>query len=236
MNKKIEILVLTVVCFILAIAIAIQINTVNKNGTTVYLSQQESNLKSQVLRMKEKYEEQYNELEKVEKELTKAREQVTKNNEELEEIESKIKQDNILLGNTDVKGTGIKVTLKDGKKELNVLDEEKLIVHDVNVLAVINELRNAGAEAISINGKRVVNSTAIMCDGNVIIVNGEKIGSPVEISAIGLTVMLSGLDRAGGTLDKFAEDGKEVELKKINNLEIPKYTGKLSFKYAESIK
>ena len=235
MNKKLELVILGIMGFILVIAVSIQIKTVNYNGTTVNSNQAESDLKSQVLRMKEKYENQYAELEKIEKELEKAREQATSNNTELTELENKIKQDNILLGNTDVKGSGITVTLTDGKGDDSVLDVENLLVHAENVLAIVNEMKNAGAEAISINGQRLVNTTAISCDGNVIVVNGEKISSPIEIKAIGLPELLSTLDRPGGTLEYFLSLGKVVDVKKYSNIDIPKYTGVTSFKYAKTV-
>ncbi len=235
MNKKVETIMLALMCFVLTIGIVVQINSVNNNGITVTGNQAESNLKSQVLKMKEKYENQYAELEKAEKELEKVRQQATSSNTELEELESKIKEYNILLGNTDVTGQGVTVTLTDGKQDLQLLDAQNLIVHAENVLAVVNELKNAGAEAISINGERIVNTTAISCDGNVIVVNGEKISSPIQITAIGLPEMLATLNRPGGTLEKFESYGKIVELKKSTNLEIPKYTGVISFKYAQTI-
>ena len=234
MNRKLEIIILMIMCFILTIAITVQIKTVNNNGTTYSISQEESNLRSQVLKMKEKYENQYAELERTEKELEKAREQATSNNSELTELENQIKNNNILLGNTDVAGNGIVITLSDGKSDLSVLDDNNLIVHAENVLTVVNELKNAGAEAISINGKRIVINSSISCDGNVIIVNGEKITSPIEISAIGFQELLSTLNRPGGTLEHFLEYGKKVDLKKVTNVKIPKYTGIYTFKYMKN--
>ena len=233
MNKKLEAIILMVMCFILGAAIVVQINTVKNNGATNSSNQEEGELKAQVLKMKEKYENQYAELEKVTKELENTRQKATSNNSELEQLENNIKRDNILLGNTDVTGTGIEITLTDGKGEMQ-LDSENLLIHAENVLAVVNELKNAGAEAIAINGKRVVNTTAISCDGNVIVVNGEKISTPIEITAIGLSEQLATLNREGGTLEYFTSLGKIVDFKKSQNVKIPKYTGVYSFKYANS--
>ena len=236
MKNKAEIIVLTIMCFILTIAISIQIKTVNKNGTTLSSNQSESNLKAQVLKMKEKYENQYDELEEKTLDLEEARQQATQNNTELEEIENKIKKYNIILGNTDVVGEGVIVTLSDGKSDTTVLEPDNLNIHAENILLVVSELKNAGAEAISINGERIVGSTAIQCDGNVIVVNGNKVSSPIEITAIGRTEVLTTLNRAGGTLENFKEQGKQVELKKIQSIKIPKYTGVMSFKYAQVVK
>lgn len=235
-NNRVEMIILGLMCFMLSIAIYVQIKTVNSNGSTVGLEQSTSNLKTQVLKMKEKYERQYNDLEKAEKELGKIREEVTQNNGELEDLKNKIKEYDMLIGNTNVQGEGIEITLTDGKEEQQTLEVTNLIVHAENVLSVVNELKNAGSEAISINGKRLVNISAISCDGNVIVVNGEKISSPIEISAIGLPELLSTLDRPGGTLSYFEDLGKIVTLKKHQKVQIQKYTGVFNYKYARTIK
>lgn len=236
MSRKMQALILGIICFVLTIMICIQIKTVNQNGTTVSMNQQEAELKSQVLKMKEKYENQYAELEKAEKELEKTRKNITSHNEELKSMEEKINKYNQILGMTDVKGKGVIITVQDGTTNGITLNANDLIVHDLNVLSIVNELKNAGAEAISINGERVVNTTAISCDGNVIVVNGEKISSPIEIRAIGLPEQLATLDRVGGTLQRFSELGKKVNLAKSQKVEIPKYTGVFNFKYAKNVK
>ena len=94
MNKKLEAIILMVMCFILGAAIVVQINTVKNNGATNSSNQEEGELKAQVLKMKEKYENQYAELEKVTKELENTRQKATSNNSELEQLENNIKRDN----------------------------------------------------------------------------------------------------------------------------------------------
>lgn len=105
------------------------------------------------------------------------------------------------------------------------------IVHDADLRAIVNELKNAGAEAISINGQRLVSTTAITCIGNVIKVNDERITSPFTIKAIGLSESLAGINRPGGYIEKLKENGIVVNIKKSNKIEIPKYTGAISSKY-----
>ena len=129
MNKKREIFILAVMCFVLTIAIVVQIKTVNNNGSTIGSSQSESNLKAQVLRMKEKYENEYRSLEDLTTELENVRKNVASRNDELKELEDKIKEANLLLGNTDVKGQGVTITLNDGKSETNLFNPENLLVH-----------------------------------------------------------------------------------------------------------
>ena len=239
MKNKLQSIILGIMCFVLTILICIQVKTVSKNGTTVSVNQQESELKSQVLKMKEKYENQYAELEKLEKELEATRKNITSNNEELKKLEEKINEDNKILGMTDVKGKGVTVVLQDGVENsitTSISELSELLIHDSDVLRVVNELKNAGAEAISINGKRIVNTTAISCDGNVIVVNGEKIGTPIEISAIGLPEQLSMLNRPGGVIEYLLRFDKKANLIKNQKVEIPKYTGVFNFKYAKTVK
>ena len=106
----------------------------------------------------------------------------------------------------------------------------------VHVLSVINELKNAGAEAISINNQRLVPTSSIVCGGNIIEINGEKVGAPFEIKAIGLPEQLAALSRPGGYLEILKGATVGVELKKSNSITIPKYTGVIMYKYAQNLK
>ena len=177
------------------------------------------------------------ELEKAEEELEKERQNSTKDNSQLEEKEEQIKQGNKMIGLTEVTGPGVIVTLSDSKKDANsVLNPSTLLVHDVDILGVVNELKNAGAEAISINDQRIVPTTSISCGGNIIDINGEKVGTPFVIKAIGLPEQLAGLSRPGGYLEILKGASVGVELKKSNNITISKYTGVINYQYAQTVK
>ena len=153
------------------------------------------------------------------------------------EKEEQIKQGNKMIGLTEVTGPGVIVTLSDSKKDANsVLNPSTLLVHDVDILGVVNELKNAGAEAISINDQRIVPTTSISCGGNIIDINGEKVGTPFVIKAIGLPEQLAGLSRPGGYLEIFKGASVGVELKKSNNITISKYTGVINYQYAQTVK
>lgn len=234
MNKKVISIVLGIMCFALTLGIFIQIRTVKESNSTVSQNYEENNLRAEVLKYKEKYENKYKELEKAEEELEKERQNSTQNNKELEQKEENIKKGNKVIGLTDVTGPGVIVTLSDSKKDAStVLNPSSLIVHDADVLSVINELKNAGAEAISINEQRLVPTSSISCGGNIIDINGEKVGAPFVIKAIGLPEQLAGLTRQGGYLEILKSQSVGVELKKNNNITIPKYTGVILYKYVQ---
>lgn len=237
-NKKMINIVLGVMCFALTLGICIQLKTVKGSNSIAGESSSENDeLRAEVLKYKEKYDNIYKELENAEQELEEERQSSTKNNEELEQKEEKIKQGNKMIGMTEVTGPGVIVTLSDSKNDASTaLNPSDLLVHDVDVLSVINELKNAGAEAISINNQRLVPTSGIICGGNIIEINGEKVGAPFEIKAIGLPEQLAALSRPGGYLEILKSATVGVELKKSNSITIPKYTGIITYKYAQNSK
>lgn len=188
MNKRNIGIILGIVCVLLTAAIIIQVKTVKNSGIETNVNSDENELRDEVLRWKEKADNASQELTKVEKELEKQREKATKNDETSQDSEKEIKVGNTVLGLTDVTGEGVEITLKDNQNvtlETATNDMSYYVVHDIDILSVVNELKNAGAEAISINGERLINTTSITCAGNVAQINGEKVGAPFIIKAIG---------------------------------------------------
>lgn len=236
MNKAKISIVLGLMCLALTLGIFLQIRTVENTNVKVSQNYEENNLRSEVLKFKEKYDNRNKELDNAQEKLEKEREDSTKNNSELENAQIQIKKANKISGLSEVKGPGVIVTLRDSKMSAsNALNISDLVVHDLDVLSVVNELKNAGAEAISINDQRIVATTAISCEGNVININGEKVGAPFTIKAIGLPESLSALSRPGGYLEILKGYDIGAELKKSNDITIPKYTGKIEFKYGKSV-
>lgn len=89
-----------------------------------------------------------------------------------------------------LEGPGITVTLSDSKKWDQVADQEganpnDYVVHQQDIEAVVNALWAGGAEAITIQGERLLPTSAIKCVGNVLLLNGQQFSPPYEISAIG---------------------------------------------------
>lgn len=230
-------LTLGILCCILTIAISIQFKTISDSNSTVSQTLTGNELRDQVLKWKEKYDKASKDLEKSEKKLEEIRLRATQNDENALDKENQIKKDNILLGLTDVSGSGIIITLKDNnnvkRSTLGPLDNIELyLVHAGDLVEVVNALRNAGAEAISINDQRITNYTSIYCAGNVVVVNGEKISSPIEIKAIGSPELLYGsITIPGGYLELMADTGVVIDVKKAENISIGKYDKLLKTQY-----
>lgn len=242
MNKKIISLILGLMCVVLSYGIAVQIKTINGTESIISTNSKENELRDAVLKSKEKYDNLYSELEDAENKLEAERTNATQNNTELTELENKIKDGNKILGLTEVIGNGLIITINDNQDiSLNnwFADPNLLLTHDTDLIRVVNELKNAGAEAISINEQRLVTTSAIECDGNIIKVNGEKIGAPFTVKAIGLPEVLINVDRVGGYLDYLKDSPRylKVSVEKMTDkktITIPKYTGVIKFQYAMS--
>lgn len=239
MNKNKIAIILGIVCTILTIAIVIQINTIKRTSSTV--SGSSSELKDEVLKWKEKYDNATINLENAQKELANIRESSSQNDETASAKEKEITLNNNLLGFTNLEGKGIELTVKDDpnakSENIGPYDDISLhIVHDGDLRSIVNELKNAGAEAISINEQRIVTTTAITCIGNVIKINDEKVSSPFIIKAIGFPESLeSALNRGGGYLERLNETGIETTIKKLNKVQINKYNGVINSKYMKNI-
>lgn len=237
MNKNKIAIVLGAVCLLLSMAIALQINTIKRTSIGGNKNFSQDALRDEVLRWKEKYETEIRNLEIAEKELTKIREDGAKNDTSASTKEEEITLNNNLLGLTDLEGKGIELTIKDDPnittENIGVLDDiSNHIVHEQDLRAIVNELKNAGAEAISINDQRITTNTSINCIGNVIKIDDEKISSPFVIKAIGFPErMESALNRGGGYLDIMDDYGIVISLKKLEKVKITKYTGVISSQY-----
>jgi uncharacterized protein YlxW (UPF0749 family) len=183
--------------------------------------------------MQEKYNKQYKIFESKEKELSSLISNVSANDSTSSELSEELEKVNSEIGLTALQGEGVIVTLEDGDITSSVTATQS-IVHDKDLISIVNCLWTAGAEAISVNGQRVVSTTAITCIGNVIKINDEKIGTPFEICAIGSKKGLKGaLNINGGYVYYLKKDGVIVNIKESDSVIVPRYDGILKFEYAK---
>ncbi len=237
MKKRQIALTLGIMFFLLVLAICIQTKTIEEATNTVGTKLQDnSGLRDELLEWQAKYQRAYNQLETLESELENTRKMAAADDETDSKNEIELKENKKYLGRTEVKGNGIVIELDDNR-DVNteqVLNISSLLVHEEDLLQIVTELFNAGADAVSINGQRIVSITSILCDGNIIRINGEKTGVPIKISAIGYPERLYyALVRPGGYLELMAQDGVKVKAEKKDDIIIPKYEGVYSTSYIE---
>ncbi len=106
------------------------------------------------------------------------------NNQEINELLKQKDYEYLRAGLVTVTGKGIVITMEDAPAKGD-LDIEEYIIHDNNVNDILDELKANGAQAISINGERVVLTTKPVCAGPTIIVNESRYPPPYVIQAIG---------------------------------------------------
>ncbi|AZV56001.1 DUF881 domain-containing protein [Clostridium sp. AWRP] len=149
----------------------------------------------------------------------------------LDELESS----RILIGEVDVKGQGVVIYLNPNSNLFgNSVNNH---ITDKDLVYIVNELRFAGAEAISINDIRIVSRTGIRTAGNYILINDEKISPSkrIVIQAIGDKSLLY----SAMSFPEVFSDLKticDVKFEKSDSITIKKYNKPYKFEYAEPMK
>lgn len=243
MNRTKVSIVLGIVCLLLTLAIVVQIRTISSSISVSDPTYVDDGLRDEVLKLKEKYEEKYKELENAELELEKKRAEATENDEASIEKENELKVGEAILGTSEVSGKGVVITVNDNQtistESLGASEDASMyIVHYDDLLNIVNELKNAGAEAISVNDQRIISTSTFECAGNIIRINGQRVGAPFTIKAIGnQDDLYYALSRVGGYLDILNSWKLITDIKKpTTNITIVKYNGVLKPKYMKEAK
>jgi uncharacterized protein YlxW (UPF0749 family) len=103
------------------------------------------------------------------------------------DVSGQIEESGRATGLDRVTGPGVTVTLTDAPASVQApgLDEDLLVVHQQDIQAVANVLWASGAEAMTIQGQRVISTTGIKCVGNSVVLHGTPYAPPYVISGIG---------------------------------------------------
>ncbi len=135
-----------------------------------------------------------------------------------------------LAGFTPVSGQGVVITLQDSKKGNAPADEHadpnagKLQADDL--LKLVNELKAAGASAISINEQRLVTTSEIVTAGPTISVNQTRLTQPVTVKAIGEPdLLMNALKLRGGIMEYLEFFEIKTSVAKRDSITVPAYKG-----------
>ncbi|WP_152948028.1 DUF881 domain-containing protein [Desulfofundulus thermobenzoicus] len=157
----------------------------------------------------------------------------------LESMKEELNRVRVQAGLVEVTGPGVEVTLNDSNVEVKPGENPNLyVLHDEDVLKIINELKAAGAEAMSINGQRMLATSEIRCIGPTILTNhNQRLTPPFVISAIGNPdTMINALQMRGGVVEQLQFWGIQVGVKKVAQVTVPAYTPGVRFDYARPVK
>lgn len=134
-------------------------------------------------------------------------------------------------------GPGIEVEITDSAKPLGKGENPNIaIVHNEDLLKIVNELRASGAEAISVNDQRLVETSEITCAGPTILVNKSRLVPPFVIRAIGDSdTMSAALHLRGGVVEYLHFYGIQVNISKKPDVQVPMYVGGASYQFARPL-
>ncbi|MGI6778678.1 MAG: DUF881 domain-containing protein [Acetivibrionales bacterium] len=144
--------------------------------------------------------------------------------EKRNDVDLKGEWDSIRLkaGLVDVKGPGIIIRLDDAESRIEG-DPQFLIIHDQDIRIILNELKNAGAQAISINGERITGMSELICAGPTILINRNRYAVPYVINAIGDPDVLFKTVDSSERIALMRHDRIRVEIKKENEVYVPRF-------------
>jgi uncharacterized protein YlxW (UPF0749 family) len=239
MENKGIIITVGAMCFILTFMVAVQFRTIKLSESDITRLKSENELRDEINQWKDMYDIASNKIDELNSKVEEYRNAASQTNTATELINKELSDVSIIAGLTKVKGKGLEIVLDDTEainkvvEEMGYYDPNVYIIHDTDLLTVINELRAAGAEAISINGQRIIANTEIRCVGPVVSVNTARITAPFKILAIGEPDHLaSALSLRNGIIDNLKEYQINVTLNKLEEIVIPKYDKVIENKYA----
>lgn len=228
-GKYVMIVSIGIAALILTAVMFAQFKTVDQTDITAIETMRETELRAELADWKNKYEEIEQKLTETENRINEYQSQISNTQESSNILKAELAETENYLGYTKLRGEGIVIELKDNSLKS---------IERWDLLDLVNELKNAGAEAISINDERVVSTTDIATvNTEFICINTRRIPSPFIVRAIGNKKYLeSAITIKGGYIDEMNSHDKTVSYTVEDNIEVPAYSGKITFDVAENNK
>lgn len=227
-DKVVISIVFGIISIFLVSLIGVQFKTINQTDITSLETMQEEELRNEILGLKEKNEEIQSKISENEKKINEYKETLDNSQKAAELLNNELKEYEEKVGLTDVSGVGVIITLTDSNEQSYSYS---------NLVDFVNELKYAGATAISINDNRIVSTTEIVeISKKYILLNGDqRISSPYVIKAIGdKEKMLEVFNlKDEGYIDLYKNEGYDIKIEGNDNLTIYKYNKEINFEYIE---
>jgi uncharacterized protein YlxW (UPF0749 family) len=174
-------------CIIIGVLISMNISISGKSSYTYLSSEQYQDAYAYKTRLQNEISALRNQYYGYEEKLNKYQQNDQDGEAVNNEISSELAENNMILGKVAVEGEGVVIALSDADSSLftNTFEDQFRLVHNTDIIQVLNDLKNGGAEAISINELRIVGNSEVYCSGPFLQINDVKIAAPFTIKAIG---------------------------------------------------
>jgi len=199
-------------------------------------SRKSAEIASELVKVREEKDKLLMQLAEVENKLDEIEESSVKDNQFLMNLKNDVKKYKTIGGFTDVTGSGITIKLDNPPEDMTFSSDLNIIDDYTYIIYLVNELKAAGAEAIAVNGQRIIATSEIRQASDAINVNSIPLSAPITIDAIGNPDTLEGaLSARFGYVEAIREKNYQIEVKKMSKIDILKYSGVVKFKYAEEV-
>ncbi|WP_144787282.1 DUF881 domain-containing protein [Lysinibacillus fusiformis] len=187
------------------------------------LFEQEDSYREELITQQERNKELTEELNSLQEQIRKYEKSFASDEKDSKKLVEQAEDLRLLLGELKSDGKGIRITLQDGDYDPKSLNPNDYIVHESHVFKLLNELKISGAQAIAINGQRVMANSYIRCNGPVITIDGTQHPAPFVIEAVGDSdTLMASLNLNGGVVDQLLNDNIVVSLEEHQKLTMPR--------------
>ncbi len=147
-----------------------------------------------------------------------------------------------VAGTTPMRGPGIRVTLTDAPRGADPagIDPNYLVVHQQDIQAFVTALWAGGAEGVSLQGQRLVSTSAVVCVGSNVVIDGRAYGPPYVIEAVG---DVSGMNFSLSTSPEVTNYNRYVEryglgqdIETSDDIVLEPYDGTIGLRYASALR
>lgn len=233
MKKLIGRLEIAAICAIIGLMLATQFRTVGNMGGLVS-SQRADELLMELNQLEKRNEELTEQARDLETQIAEFETEAASNNLYIDKLLNDVNDAKLYSGQTEVTGPGIQITLDYDSVEDDGFDP--FIYNSELLLLMVNELNAAGAEAISINGQRIISTSEIRLAGSHININGTKYSRPFVFKVIGDTQTLrSAVSIRAGIADIMRANYISVDIEDEEELLIEAYQGVITYRYAQPV-
>ena len=138
-------------------------------------------------------------------------------------------------------GPGVEIVLDDAAQGIDGArpvdaSPDDLVIHQSDVQAVVNALWAAGADGVSIMGRRLIATSAVICVGNTLLLQGRTYSPPFVIEAVvdadAVRAELAASPQVAVLQQAVADFGLTFTVEPRPEVELPAYDGPLDMEYA----